>query len=73
MPNTRYAVAAGEEIGRPMVELTEQHFVEFYGYDIVNEVWKEGQVAISGKKKRKRASGSSSAAAESTLLQRLTR
>lgn len=53
VPKTQHAVAAGEEMGRPMVELTEEQFIDFYGEDVVNKVWKKS-IADAGPRGGKR-------------------
>jgi hypothetical protein len=34
--HSEHAIPAGEEMGRPMVELTKEHFIDFYGEDTVS-------------------------------------
>ena len=40
-------------MGRPMVELTEEQFIDFYGEDVVNKVWKKS-IADAGPRGGKR-------------------
>lgn len=79
VPKTQHAVAAGEEMGRPMVELTEEQFIDFYGEEVVNEVCKKS-ISVSdagprGGKRRKRGRGGAGSEAgsstEGTLLSTL--